>query len=79
MVEHVGDMAFFWKDVLGNVQVLLCSFSLTETEDGWSRPVSFASRKKQLKTLTFFTSWFNPSHNQAYCSSLSTYCRYHHH
>jgi hypothetical protein len=45
-VEHVSDMVFFWKDVLGNVQVLLCSFTLTDTKDGWSRQASFAKRKK---------------------------------
>jgi len=42
MVQHLGDMAFFWKDVLGNVQVLVCSFILTDTKDGRSRQVSVA-------------------------------------
>jgi len=36
MVEHVSDMVFLWKDVLGSVQVLVCSFTLTDIKDGWS-------------------------------------------
>lgn len=42
MVEHVGDMVFFWKDVLGNVRVIVCSFTLTDTKDGSFRQVSVA-------------------------------------
>jgi hypothetical protein len=40
MVQHVSDMVFFWKDVLGNVQVLVCSFIVTDTKDGSFRQVS---------------------------------------
>jgi hypothetical protein len=37
-----GRHMFFWKNVLGNVQILVCFFTIRSNRDGWFRQISFA-------------------------------------